>query len=298
MFIKYPHLERFGTDEVDGIELGNCYIFPKIDGTNASVWIDKDQYIQAGSRNRKLALDNDNAGFMNAMAEDLEVKRFLEANPDLRLYGEWLVPHSLKTYRDSAWRNFYVFDVYHDLEEKFLSFDDYTSLMDDYDIEVIHPISIIKNPSYENLLREMEKNTYLIDDGKGTGEGIVIKNYGYENKYGRATWAKMVTTTFKEKHVKEMGPSILAGAKMIEEDIVDQFVTTHLIDKTYDKIRTEREGFNSRDIAELLGRVYHDLVSEEIWEIVKQNKNPTIHFRTLNTLTIRKIKELRSEIFS
>lgn len=298
MFIKYPHLERFGTDEVDGIELGNCYIFPKIDGTNASVWIDEEQYIQAGSRNRKLALDNDNAGFMNAMAEDLEIKRFLEANPDLRLYGEWLVPHSLKTYRDSAWRNFYVFDVYNDLEEKFLSFDDYTSLMDGYDIEVIHPISIIKNPSYENLLREMEKNTYLIDDGKGTGEGIVIKNYGYENKYGRATWAKMVTTTFKEKHVKEMGPSILAGEKMIEEDIVDQFVTTHLIDKTYDKIRTEQEGFNSRNIPELLGRVYHDLVSEEIWEIVKTHKNPTIHFRTLNTLTIRKIKELRSEIFS
>lgn len=30
-FIKYPHLERFGTDEVDGINIGTCYIFPKID---------------------------------------------------------------------------------------------------------------------------------------------------------------------------------------------------------------------------------------------------------------------------
>ena len=48
MFKKYPHLERFGMDGVSGIELGHCYIFPKLDGTNAQVWIDEDQYIQAG----------------------------------------------------------------------------------------------------------------------------------------------------------------------------------------------------------------------------------------------------------
>jgi len=32
-FRKYQHIERFGTDEVDGIEFGKCYIFYKIDGT-------------------------------------------------------------------------------------------------------------------------------------------------------------------------------------------------------------------------------------------------------------------------
>ena len=30
-FRKYQHIERFGTTEVDGIELGKCYVFPKID---------------------------------------------------------------------------------------------------------------------------------------------------------------------------------------------------------------------------------------------------------------------------
>ena len=48
--------------ETDGIELGKVYVFPKIDGTNGSVWID-DGIIKAGSRNRELTLDNDNAGF-------------------------------------------------------------------------------------------------------------------------------------------------------------------------------------------------------------------------------------------
>jgi hypothetical protein len=62
-FKKYQHLERFGTTEVDCIELGTCYIFPKIDGTNASVWLGDDGQLQAGSRTRRLLLDADNAGF-------------------------------------------------------------------------------------------------------------------------------------------------------------------------------------------------------------------------------------------
>ena len=40
-FKKYQHVERFGNIEVEGIELGKCYIFPKIDGTNASIWINE-----------------------------------------------------------------------------------------------------------------------------------------------------------------------------------------------------------------------------------------------------------------
>lgn len=297
MFIKYPHLERFGMDGVSGIELGHCYIFPKLDGTNAQVWLDKDQYIQAGSRNRKLSLDNDNAGFLACMADDPEIRRFLEAYPNLRLYGEWLVPHSLKTYRESAWRVFYVFDVFDDEKEVFLSYEYYSDLLDGFDIEVISPLSIIKNPGYDQLIKETEKNTYLINDGKGVGEGIVIKNYEYTNSFGVTTWAKIVTTLFKEKDFKEMGPSILGGTKMIEEEIVDSFVETHLINKTYDKIRIEKEGFGSKNIPELLNRVYHDLVDEEIWDIVKKHKNPTINFKTLYTLTIRKIKALKPELF-
>ena len=33
-FTKYQHIERLGTTETNGIEMGMCYIFPKIDGTN------------------------------------------------------------------------------------------------------------------------------------------------------------------------------------------------------------------------------------------------------------------------
>lgn len=110
-FRKYQHIERFGTMEVENIELGMCYIFPKIDGTNSSVWLGDDGLVHAGSRKRELSFENDNAGFMNAITQDHRIVRYLLKHPSHRLFGEWLVPHSLKTYRDDAWRKFYIFDV-------------------------------------------------------------------------------------------------------------------------------------------------------------------------------------------
>ena len=62
-FKKYQHIERFGTTEVQNIELGECYIFPKVDGSNGSVWLDNNGDIQAGSRRRHLTFEKDNAGF-------------------------------------------------------------------------------------------------------------------------------------------------------------------------------------------------------------------------------------------
>ena len=37
-FQQYMHIERYGNDEVQGIDIGELTIFPKLDGTNASVW--------------------------------------------------------------------------------------------------------------------------------------------------------------------------------------------------------------------------------------------------------------------
>jgi len=48
-FKKYQHLERYGTDDVADIEFGEVLIFPNLDGTNASVWLDEEGNIKAGS---------------------------------------------------------------------------------------------------------------------------------------------------------------------------------------------------------------------------------------------------------
>lgn len=296
-FKSYMHIERFGNDEVQGIELGGCYVFPKIDGTNASVWWDNG--LRAGSRKRQLSLDEDNAGFFLWVSNSLHRLDdfFIHTNNELRLYGEWLVPHSLKTYREDAWRKFYVFDVYDDKKETYLSYDEYQPMLDDFKIDYIPPLCVMNNATYENLLIEIDNNNFLIRDGAGCGEGIVIKNYNYQNKFGHTIWAKIITTVFKEKHVKEMGHTIKTMKQMIEQAICDEYVAKPLVDKIYAKIVNEMEGWNSKYIPRLLTTVFYDLVNEEIWNIVKKLKNPTINFKTLNTLVILKIKEIKPELF-
>ena len=226
-FYKYQHIERLGTTETQGIEIGEVWVFPKIDGTNASLWWDDG--LQAGSRNRHLSLDNDNQGFMEWAVGQEMFTRFFSAYSNLRLYGEWLVPHTLKTYADSAWRNFYVFDVV-DEDGVYMPYEEYRDILSPLGIEYIPPICRIKNPTTDRLIAQMEKNGYLIKDGEGVGEGVVIKNYNYRNKYGRVIWAKIVRNDFKAKHWGG-DPTEIKERKEVEQSIVDKYVSGVLVEK-------------------------------------------------------------------
>ena len=68
--------------------------------------------ICAGSRNRELDETSNDAGFCKWVRQDERIKACLTENPQLRLFGEFLVPHSIKNYIDTAWKRFFVFDVY------------------------------------------------------------------------------------------------------------------------------------------------------------------------------------------
>lgn len=293
-FTKYMHLERFGTNEVDGIEVGDTYVFPKLDGTNAQVWLNDDGSIGCGSRNRVLSVDKDNAGFMNWAVDQHNLHEYLTKNPSHILYGEWLVPHSLKTYRDDAWRKFYVFDVMRD--DDLIHYDEYKDGLERHGIEYISPIAIVRNGNDEQYQKCLDKNTMLIKDGEGVGEGIVIKNYDFSNKYGRVVWAKIVTNSFKEKHVKAMGAHIM-HQQIIEERIAETYITDHLVKKVYAKIVNECDGWSSKYIPRLLNTVWHDLITEEMWQILKDNKNAKIDFGTLMRLSNARVKVLMPEVF-
>lgn len=305
-FKKYQHIERLGATEVQNIELGECFVFPKIDGTNASIWVEDGQ-IQAGSRTRHLTLEADNAGFLAWALKDKNIKSYLEANPTHRLFGEWLVPHSLKTYRSDTWRKFYVFDVTTDktLEEilnesdseiNYIPYDVYKPLLQDHGVDYIPTLCKITNGSYEQFVNQLMNNIYLIEDGKGNGEGIVIKRYDYVNKYNRQAWAKIVTSEFKEKHAKEMGSPEIKGKSLIEEEIASKFVTQSLVDKEFSKIELEC-GWSSKLIPRLLNTVYYSLVKEDCWEFIKEHKNPTIDFKRLQHFTFTQVKLKRPDLF-
>jgi hypothetical protein len=296
-FLKYQHIEKFGNDEVDGINAGECYVFPKIDGTNGQLW-NREGVLCAGSRNRELTLDNDNQGFFNSVIKDDQLVNLMKDN-DIRVYGEWLVPHTLKSYRDNAWRKFYIFDVTREINgvEQYLLYEEYKDILDLYDVNYIEPIAEIRNGALEDFVKIMNTNTYLIDDGKGVGEGIVIKNYGFTNKFGRQTWAKIVANEFKEKHSRTKSIAELQTDSP-EERFVSEHCTSSFIDKEYSKIINEYGEWTSKFTPRLLNQCYHELVVEELWNFLKANKNNIkIDFRTLSNFTTAKIKQSKPELF-
>ena len=295
-FTKYMHLERLGTSEVEGIEIGTTYVFPKLDGTNASVWLGKDGEIKAGSRNRHLSLGSDNAGFFAFAVANPALKLYLQLNKHHILYGEWLVPHSLKTYRDDAWRRFYIFDVYDTVSQQFIPYEEYKDELVSFGLDFLSPIKIVKNGDAATFTDLLQHNTLYIKDGMGIGEGIVIKNYGFVNKYGRTVWAKLITNSFKEAHLEAMGAPII-GPDIVEQKIVDEFVTQSLVDKVLAKMLLERGEWTNKMIPQLLQTVYYDLIREETWEYVKKHKLPSIDFKVLQRFTFAKVKELRKDLF-
>lgn len=295
-YFKYQHVERLGTVETDGILEGDVYVFPKIDGTNAHVWYDGKK-MRYGSRRRELSVDNDNAGFMKEMIECKELTKFCMDNPNVHVFGEWLVPHSLKTYRDDAWRKFYVFDMIRDSESVYFHYDDLEMLCDAYNLNYIAPLRIISNPTTDNIVTCLDGNDFLIKDGEGSGEGVVVKNYYYVNQYGRQTWAKVVTSEFKDKHRKNMGAPKVQGSSIIEQEMVEKYVTLAIVEKTIAKIENDHGGWSSKYIKQLLGTVFHELVSENIWDFVKKNKMPTIDFKALNRMCTMRVKQLKKDLF-
>jgi hypothetical protein len=307
MFQKYQHLVRLGNKEAQDIEKGDCYVFPKLDGTNSSLWMDEQGVIKAGSRNRELTLQKDNAGFYAWVIENIEkFLPFFNEHPRLRLYGEWLVPHSLKCYNADAWRNFYVFDVcaidetklddYQQSPLVYLSYDEYAPLLNSHNITYIEPLARLQNPTADQLIELTKKNFYLLNEDRGVwGEGIVVKRYGYKNMYGRTTWAKVIAEGFTNS-VATKPPAPRHGEE-IASAFVEKYVDEHLVNKVYAKIENECGEFTNKHIGRLLQTVFYDLVNEETYNFIKKNKMPTLNFKAVQSLTFQKVKQIRTDLF-
>lgn len=291
-FQRYPSLKRPGTAEVAGLEEGEVYAFPKLDGANASVWLSTDgESIVTGSRNRICTVDSDNQGFAAYIQGERREKLLpvLKQNPTWIIYGEWLVPHTIKTYRPEAWRRFWIFDVWDG--EQFLHWDDYSTQLPGLDL--IQPMAILKRPNADQVANLLERNTYLLQDGS-LGEGVVLKNYDWTNRFGSVTWQKVVRNQFKEENQREFGVQVIGAAHEHETEIAERYVTSGRLEKILERLGTGME--RARKIPALLSSAFHDVVTEEIYGFVKSTKPmPTINFKLLHRRIVEKVKQINPE---
>lgn len=289
-FRPYMHVERLGVDEVEGILSGHCCISTKLDGTSAVVWLD-DGILRVGNRKRVITPDDDNQGCAQYVYSQLQFRSYLEAYPTHILYGEFLVKQHIKTYEPTAWRKLYVFDVYDVERQSYLPYNEYVEALKEYGIQYIPPIAIIDNPTREDLERCLEESSFL--NNGNPGEGIVIHNVDFHNKYGKTVFAKIVRTEFKQSKSMRGG----VNKQTVEEAIVEKFCTPEFIEKEFLKLTSELGGWKSKYMGRFLGTVYHTFIEEECWNFIKAFHGPTVDFKFLNRLVVDKVKEVKSDLF-
>lgn len=299
--IKYMHVEKFGSDEVSGIENYESYVLPKIDGTNGVIWFE-DNVVHCGSRKRELSIESDNAGFYSQFHNDDRFTNFFHKyNTDRYfyvVYGEFLVKNVIKDYEDNAWRKYYVFDVLrYDKDTDtgtYLKPEEYIPMLKEFNIDYIPVMCKITNPTIEQLKDLCEKATFLMKEDK-PGEGIVLHAPGFVNRYGRTVWAKVVRNEFRVS--KKLGGHDTGSFDSVENKIIDNFLTTALINKEYAKIVVEKGVWDNKYIPRLFNTIFHTLITECAWDMVKKYKRPKIDFNKLYLLTVEKVKDTMKGVF-
>lgn len=304
MYKSYQYVCRINSEDCAGLQAqDNCYIFPKVDGSNFCAWIENG-VVHCGSRKREISVIEDNAfsagWFFNSNDPEAErIKQFLTGYPNLRIFAEWLGYNKfigqIKDYNQEAKAHVYIFDVFNDNTQEYLAYDVYAPLLEKYGLGewMLKPIAVVDKPSDETLLSFAENNKFLLDNANHAGEGVVVKCYEWRNKYGRQQFGKLVLDEFVQNKARK--ESVVVPGQ-VEQEIVDTFMTDAELSKTVAKVCVACgvDVFDNKS-AKMNGMVislsWKDLLEENITTICKRWKNPVIDFANLKGIAQAKVRK-------
>lgn len=285
-FRKYDKVHRLGKEETEGILEGVCHIQEKIDGANTSIWLDENSVIQCGSRNRHL-IDDDFNGFVTYARSHEGIKAFFEMQPYSILYGEWLVKHTIQ-YKHTCYKKFYLFDIYNSGE--FASPLAVEDIANKFEIDCVPNIAEFINPTLDQINDLVGKSQF-----GDRGEGVVIKNMDFVNKFGDLVYAKVVCSDFKEKNLLIFNDNDKHSDTYNEMYFVNKYMTLSRVKKITEKLQPEiNEKLDMKHIPRVCETAYHDMLTEEIWEASK--KIQSINFKSLKNIAHKKAKIIYLDI--
>lgn len=318
MFIKYPKIKRLGDEDTDGILMGDVIVQEKVDGANTSIWF-QDGEIKCGSRTR--ILEQGFNGFVDWAKAHKGIAQYLQENPKHRLYGEWLVRHTI-AYNETAYKQFYLFDILiepdvidvptaseetsmmkqKESEEQqardivrqcqWMELDQVYAVADKYVIATPALFAKLADPTPDDV-QQYVGQTALGDKG----EGIVIKNSAFINKWGDRMCAKVVTQEFKEDNGIVFGGNNKHSETYVEMKMVNEFMTMARIQKIMHKLEPTIEGrLGVEHTGRIIQTAYHDMFEEELWGFVKKHKQ--IDFGHLQKLACKKAARIYHDILN
>lgn len=293
MFKPYPKVQALHKEECEGLLNGTCIIQEKIDGANASIWMEEDG-IHCGSRTRDLTIINEGFnGFKEYVENHDGIKKLLEAFPGFRLYGEWLVRHTIG-YSELAYKHFYLYEIENSVGD-LISIDHMYQLANAFGIKTAELFAVIDNPPLEEIQKFAGKSVL----GE-KGEGVVVKNFNFINKFGNRQHGKYVTQEFKEDNAVTFGGNNKSSDTYHEMYYVNKYMTLARVQKIIHKMEATTGKPDYKDIPKVMGLCLYDLITEEAWAIANDMfKIPGgFNFGAFKKLCDKKSKQIFIEIIT
>lgn len=265
---KYTDIVRYGKSGTQDVLQKGDYITitEKIDGANASFCFDDTSNIGviAYSRNNPIGEGNTLRGFYDWVITNIvPIKEQL--NPNYRYYGEWLVAHKV-VYKQEQYGRFYMFSIWDDEKEEYLSDDIVKSEALRLGIDTTTYFYEGDYVSFEHIMSFVGKSDRTLEPN--TGEGVVVKNVSYRRGDGKQVFVKFVSERFAEVQKQKLpkNPNIEDEYK----GLIDSIVTENRIDKIILKmvdVGILSENYGLDDMSVILRNlgclVYEDVIKEE-----------------------------------
>jgi len=287
---KYQHIERMDKPDVKGLLDGEVIVMNKLDGANLSVA----KGIIASRKNVISRNGEPKAGFKGAVEYVLAhagIQKLLDGRNFSRkwiLRGEWAIRHSL-TYDANTYGHLYVFDV-QTWDGQYVHPDVYIPILEAHGIKYIRVLARLSHPKPDELTALSQGPDEF---GAAQKEGIVVKRYDFVSQYGRTVWGKVVSADFRVKnklafHVSKKEDPELRLARVVTAQFVLKVI--HKIeDAKYGKdfAGSSESDMNPgpehkaviRDMPQILGRVWYDVIQEELWSFLKQERVDLFSFK-------------------
>lgn len=278
----YVDIERLKDKYAEGFKPGeHITITEKIDGSNGSFcWDTEVNTLAVFSRRRQLDQSNTLNGFYE-LVQSFDMNHYYKLlNKNYIIFGEWLVPHTIK-YPEDKYRKFYVFDVWDKDKEQYLPWDSVMLIARTFNLETVPVFYDGPFISWEHIYSFVGKTEM---GAMPCGEGCVIKSQDRlgEKNSRLPAYVKIVSEQFSEVHKskphKEIDPEKIA-AKQAMEELAATIVTERRIQKAIEKfiednlIPSDWDEKNLGAIAKILPKaIYDDCIKEEP-ETVAQIEN-------------------------
>ena len=315
---KYLDIERLKDKYADGFKIGeHIVITEKLDGANASIRLGEDGKLEAYSRRTKLDESNTLRGFYNFVQDFSEefIEKFKKyCGNNYIIFGEWLIPHTVK-YPTDKYNNFYVFDIYDTKNEIYLPWKDTRNIAQILYLKTVPEFYNSVFKGWEDIYKLVGKTEM---GAEPCGEGIVIKSQDRLNEAsdGRhPSYVKIVSEKFSEVHNSKPQKAIdtdKLAEKQAMEELAGTIVTQRRVEKLIQKFIEDGlipEDWDEKDLKviakNLPNACYHDCVKEEPEVIDKINEKDNFgrlcakismaHAKNLNTVKKFKLPPIISD---